>query len=112
MMAFVKDPEASGARKIYDLISQMDNQQIQLKGYFIPLNGKSAQSHFMFSAYPYANCFFCGNAGPESVIEVFTKDELLIKYSDAPITLEGTFKFSSRDPSDVMFELREAQLVE
>ncbi len=47
------------------LIEALEGKEVTLKGYVIPLSGKKAQSHFMFSAYPYSDCFFCGKAGPE-----------------------------------------------
>ena len=97
--------------RIIPLIEALDGREIIVKGYIIPLSGKKAQSHFMFSAYPYANCYFCGNAGPESVMETFAKDGDEIKYSENAITLKGVFKFTSRDPNDIMFTLENAEKV-
>ncbi len=93
------------------LIEALEGQEITLKGYVVPLTGKTAQSHFMFSAYPYADCFFCGKAGPESVVEVFTKGEKKIRFSDDAITIKGIFKFTSKDPNDIMFTLEKAEVV-
>ena len=98
--------------QIIPLIEKLDGTEVTVKGYVIPLSGKKAQSHFMFSAYPFANCYFCGNAGPETIMEAFAKDEKKIKFSENSITLKGTFKFTSRDPNDVMFTLENAVLVE
>ena len=94
------------------LIEALEGKEIVIKGYVVPLSGKKAQSHFMFSAYPFSDCFFCGKAGPESVIEAFTKNQKKISFSDDAITLKGIFKFTSRDPNDVMFTLENAELVE
>ncbi len=93
------------------MIKAMDGDEVVVKGYFIPLSGKKAQSHFMFSAYPYASCFFCGNAGPETVMEVFTKDEQKIEYSDNAIYIKGRFKYLGYKPNDIMFALEDAVLV-
>jgi hypothetical protein len=94
------------------LIEALEGKEITLKGYIVPLSGKKAQSHFMFSAYPYSDCFFCGKAGPESVVEAFTKNQTLITFTEGVITLKGIFKFTSRDPNDVMFTLENAELVD
>ena len=94
------------------LIEALEGKVIELKGYVIPLSGKKAQSHFMFSAYPYSDCFFCGKAGPESVVEVFTKDKKKISFSDEAITIRGVFRFTSRDPNDIMFTLEDAEIIE
>lgn len=103
------DSAASG--KFIKMIEALEGKEIELKGYIIPLSGKKAQSHFMFSAYPYNNCFFCGKAGPESVIEVFTEGDTKIQYSDKAIIMKGTFEFTSRNPDDVMFTLKSAKFV-
>ncbi|MFK7807681.1 MAG: DUF3299 domain-containing protein [Saprospiraceae bacterium] len=94
------------------IIEALEGKEITLKGYVIPLTGKKAQSHFMFSAYPFSDCFFCGKAGPESVVEAFTKDEKKIAFSDDAITIKGIFKFTSRDPNDIMFTVENVELVD
>ena len=94
--------------RVEPMIQAMDGDEIIVKGYVIPLSGKMEQSHFMFSAYPYANCFFCGKAGAESVMEVFTKDDKKVAYSDDPIYMKGTFKYLGYKPNDLMFELKDA----
>ena len=65
----------------------------------------------LFSAYPFSDCFFCGKAGPESVIEVFAKGDTKIAFDDESITIKGIFYFTSQDPNDVMFTLKEAEIV-
>ena len=94
------------------MIKAMDGDEVVVKGYIIPLSGKKEQNHFMFSAYPYDSCFFCGKAGVETVMEVFTKDELKIPYSDEAIYVKGTFKYLGFKPNDVMFSLLDARQVD
>ena len=97
--------------QIIPLIEALDGTEVTVKGYVIPLSGKKAQSHFMFSAYPYSSCYFCGGAGPETIMETFAKGGEKIEFSDTAITLKGTFRFTSRDPEDIMFTLENAILV-
>lgn len=94
------------------LMRSLDGTEIIVKGYIIPLTGKVAQTEFMFSAYPYEMCFFCGKAGPETVMEAFAKDGEPIDYSEKSMTLKGTFRFRSSDVNDIMFALENAELVE
>lgn len=94
------------------MIKAMNGKEYVVKGYIIPLSGKKGQSHFMFSAYPFDSCFFCGKAGPETVMEVFTKDEKKIEYSDDPIYIKGTFEYLGYKPNDIMFSLKDAYQVE
>lgn len=93
------------------LMRSLDGTEIIVKGYIIPLTGKVAQTEFMFSAYPYDMCFFCGKAGPETVMEVFAKDDQPVDYSDKSMTLKGIFRFRSSDVNDIMFKLEDAELV-
>lgn len=94
------------------LMRSLDGTEIIVKGYIIPLTGKVAQTEFMFSAFPYEMCFFCGKAGPETVMEAFAKDGKPIDYSDKSLTLKGTFRFRSSDVNDIMFALENAELVD
>ena len=114
-MQFSENDGMSGGgqkSRFLPVIEKLDGEEIEVKGYIIPLTGKKAQSHFMFSAYPFANCFFCGNAGPETVMEVYTMDDKKIEYSDDAVLLKGKFKFLGVKHNDIMFELYEAELVE
>lgn len=97
--------------KMTSLISDMEDKEIQVRGYIIPLTGKKAQNHFMFSAFPYAMCYFCGNAGPETVMEVYMQIGKKVEFSEKPILLKGKFKWHSKDLTDVMFKLEEAEVI-
>lgn len=102
----------TGKSRVIPIIEALDGKEVTVKGYVIPLSGKTAQSHFMFSAFPYSSCYFCGGAGPESIMEAFSKDNKEIEFSEKPITVKGIFKFTSRDPNDIMFTLEQVELVE
>ncbi len=98
--------------RIEPMLQAMNGEEVTVKGYVIPLSGKIGQSHFMFSAYPYASCFFCGKAGAESVMEVFTKDDEKVAYSEQAIYMKGKFKYLGYKYDDIMFALEEATKVE
>ena len=44
------------------------NQIVILEGYFIPVD--EVNNFHVLSKYPFASCFFCGAAGPESIVEL------------------------------------------
>ncbi|MBT1686761.1 hypothetical protein [Dawidia soli] len=83
------------------------NKKITLKGYIIPLEELGGQGRFMLSALPFNLCFFCGAAGPETVIEVQTP--LKIPFTTKPITLEGTLLLNDKDPNHHMYILSAAK---
>ncbi len=93
-------------------VLDLSGTEITVKGYIIPLKGKKAQSHFMFSAYPYNMCFFCGAAGPETVMQVFTKDKKEVEFTSKPITIKGKLSLNHGDVNELMYTLSNAEVVE
>lgn len=92
-----------------DEIKKLEGKEITLKGYVIPVEGYKSHREFVFSAYPYNMCFFCGGAGPETVMEVFADEA--IKYSADPITIRGTLELNDSDINRLMYILKNVRLV-
>ena len=92
-------------------VRALAGKTIEIKGYIIPVEGYKAQGYFVFSAYPYNLCYFCGGAGKETVMEVFTKKNTTIKYTAKPITIKGKLVLNSKDVNKLMYLLEDAVLV-
>ena len=90
-------------------VRALDGKEITLKGYIIPVEGYRSHREFVFSAYPYQMCFFCGGAGPETVMEVFAVDP--IPYSAEMITIRGRLQLNDTDVHRLMYILHEAKRV-
>ncbi|MEM6265451.1 MAG: hypothetical protein AAGI38_23315 [Bacteroidota bacterium] len=89
-------------------VMALNGKEITITGYIIPLEDDIG--YFAFSAFPYENCFFCGNAGMETVMEVYAKKPL--KYSPKAITIRGKLKINEEDiVSHLMYILEDAVLV-
>jgi len=88
-------------------LSVFNNKKISLKGYIIPLEELGGQGRFMLSSLPFNLCFFCGAAGPETVIEVQTP--VKIPFTTKPIILEGTLVLNDKDPNHHMYILTAAK---
>jgi hypothetical protein len=87
-------------------IKSLNGSRITIKGYIIPVEeAGSKQGNFVLSLLPYSSCFFCGGAGPETVIEV--KASAPIPYTTRPVTLSGTFKLNPQ-PGGLFYLLTEA----
>jgi hypothetical protein len=82
-------------------IKALDGKNIRVRGFLIPLEEKSKHTFFLLSAFPYDACFYCGKAGPETVIEVSTKTPL--KYTEKPITISGTLKLNYNNPERLFY---------
>lgn len=94
---------------IHPAAKNLNGEQIKLEGFIIPLEGKKSQSHFMFSAFPINMCYFCGRAGPESVIEVFMKDGESLPFTDKKIWIQGELRVNEHDPQSNIYTLNYAE---
>lgn len=86
-------------------VKALEGKEITLKGYIIPTDGFKSHKEFVFSAFPYSSCFFCGQAGPETVIEVQAKEAIL--YTSETIEIKGKLKLNPTDVNRLMYSLTE-----
>ena len=92
-----------------DQIQKLEGKEILIKGYIIPVEGYKSHKEFVFSAFPYNMCFFCGGAGPETVMEVQASEA--IKYTAESVTIRGKLSLNSTDVNQLMYALTDAELV-
>lgn len=91
-------------------IKKLDKTQIKIKGFLIPLEEKAKKHNFfLLSAYPFDACFYCGKAGPETVIEVTCKNA--VKYTTAIIEISGTLKLNYDDPEHLFYLINDGKEV-
>ncbi|MEQ8474233.1 MAG: hypothetical protein RIC35_23760 [Marinoscillum sp.] len=89
-------------------LESFDGQQVTLEGYVIPLQQSAEQDYFVLSRFPYNNCFFCGNAGPETVAEVYTSEK--VTYKDERVKVTGILKLNDSDPLHLFFIISDADV--
>lgn len=92
-----------------DEVRALNGKIVEIKGYIIPVEGYKNQKEFVFSAFPYNMCFFCGGAGPETVMEVFAKES--VKYTAEAIILRGKLELNDSDVNRLMYILNNAEMV-
>ncbi len=90
-------------------VRSLENKEVTIKGYIIPVEGYKSHKEFIFSAYPYSMCFFCGGAGPETVMEVEALEG--IKYSADAIVIKGILKLNDKDINRLMYKLVQVRQV-
>lgn len=90
-------------------IKALDGKEVTVKGFIIPVEGYKSHKEFILSAFPYSMCFFCGGAGPETVMEVTSVEP--IEYSAESVVIKGKLKLNSDDVNKLMYSLSEARLV-
>lgn len=89
-------------------VKALDGKEITLKGWMIPLDELRGEKYFVLSALPFANCFFCGGAGPETVVEVFTSDDY--DFTEDRVTITGKLSLNADDPTQLMYVMSEATI--
>lgn len=90
-------------------IKALEGEEVTIKGYIIPVEGYKSHKEFIFSAFPYNMCFFCGGAGPETVMEVFSKEP--IEYTAEAVTIKGKLELNADDINRLMYGMTEVTLV-
>lgn len=90
-------------------VKALQGKEITIKGYIIPTDGYKSHTEFVFSAFPYNMCFFCGGAGPETVMEIYASEG--IPYSTEPITIKGILQLNDKDTNRLMYSLIKARKI-
>ena len=90
-----------------DDVKALEGKEIIVKGYIIPTEGYKSHKEFVFSAFPYNMCFFCGGAGPETVMEVEAKKP--IKFTAEVVSIKGTLVLNDDDINRLIYILVDAK---
>ena len=88
-------------------VKSLEGKEVVVKGYIIPTDGYKSQKEFVFSAFPYSMCFFCGGAGPETVMDVTTLQA--IPYTSEPVYLKGILRLNGADVNRLIYSLEKAE---
>ncbi len=86
-------------------IKYYSGKQVRIKGYFLDISGSGAV--FLISQNPMASCFFCGAAGPETIVEAHFKEQPSFK-TDQIVTVTGVLKLNANNVNYCNYILKEA----
>ena len=89
------------------LEDQYANKNVQISGYLIPTDVSAKR--YALSKNPFTSCFFCGNAGPETVI--------LLEFDEAPgrfatdkyVAVEGILRLNKGEDG-LFFTLKKSKI--
>lgn len=76
-------------------VKALKGKEVYITGYIIPVDYD--EDFYVLSRYPFANCFFCGGAGPESVVDLRFKSKTRKYETDERLTFKGTFALNADD---------------
>jgi len=78
-----------------DVVKSYENQVVVVEGYLIPID--VAENIYLLSKYPYSACFFCGGAGPESIVELQLEKRAKGRGMDDRVRLQGRLVLNTAD---------------
>ena len=87
-------------------VTSLDQKQVKVQGFMLPLQMGDKQSHFVLAAMP-QTCSFCMPGGPESMVEVKTKSP--VKYTFDAVVLSGKLTVLKDDPTGIFYRLTDAE---
>lgn len=94
-----------------DELKEMEGKSVEVTGFYIPLD-VSTSDFAVLSKFPNAECFFCGGAGPESIVVAYLKKKPSKKFKvDEIITVKGKLKLNDSDIDELNFILVDAEIV-
>ena len=91
-------------------VQKLKNQQVSITGYILPVDLDA--NLYVLSAFPFSACFFCGGAGPETVMTLNFKKNARKFKTDERLTLVGTLKLNADDIYQMNYILDGAEIAE
>lgn len=93
-----------------DQVKELDSEQVIIKGYIIPMDIED--NIYALSAYPFSSCFFCGGAGPESVMSLKFKDKARTYKTDEVVTFVGVLNLNNSNVEEFNYILQSAEEID
>lgn len=94
-----------------DTLKVLDGKTVIAEGFYIPVDETGDETIVILSAYPFAQCFFCGQAGVESIIDIITTQKLPKLKIDTKIRFKGRFKLNRDNFDFLIYMLEDAELM-
>jgi hypothetical protein len=88
-------------------IKKLANKRVIITGYLVPVD----KTNWALSKNTYAACFFCGKAGPETVIGLTFKEVPPKLKMDAQATITGKFILNGNNVDDWMYSLTDVEIL-
>ncbi len=104
---FSLDGELSYKPQFPGVLEKLEGQEVMISGYMVPMDVTAKQ--YALSKNSFKSCFFCGNAGPETVMELQFKEAPGRFATDEYVTVTGILKLN-RNGQDLFFTLTKAEI--
>lgn len=106
---YIKKPSADYPEGVmYPVINTTlkakNKKPITMSGFIIPIDNKN----YALSKNVFASCFFCGQAGPETIMGIKFKNPGMKLKTDQYVTIQGTFRYNDNDVDDWIYHVDNA----
>lgn len=84
------------------------DKEVIVTGYIIPVDEETGA--YILSRNPYSSCYFCGNAGPETIVELWFYSQKKKRYKmDERMTFKGKLTLNDEDVNHFIYILENAK---
>lgn len=112
VIKYVKKPHAEYPEGVmFPIVSaqvkSFAKKRVVISGFIIPVDATT----YALSKNVFASCFFCGQAGPETITGIKFRGATPRLKTDQFVMLEGTFRYNDRDVEDWIYHMDDAVIV-
>lgn len=108
---YLKKPDEEYGEIMWPIFSsqlkKLNGKKIVMSGFVIPIDNTS----YALSKNVFASCFFCGKAGPETIMGIKFRDKKTRMKTDTYVMLEGNFRVNDKNAEDWMYHIEDAVVV-
>lgn len=114
-VTFVRQPhellDSADIPQFNEKVKGLHGKKVIIEGFYIPVEETGDENIVILSAYPYAQCFFCGQAGVESIVDILIKEKLPPIKTDTKVRFSGKFKTNADDFDFLIYILEDAKYI-
>ena len=92
---------------INDVLKKKSGKKITMSGFIVPIDNVN----YALSKNVFASCFFCGKAGPETIMGIKFKAGKIRLKTDQYVTLEGNFRVNENNVEDWIYHIEDAIII-
>src|SRR5690554_2635256 len=89
-------------------VRRLAGQQVTVRGFMLPLEQGAQQQNFLLTVVPMADCFYCLEHGPGSMLEVVAVRPA--PYTYARVAVTGRLELVMDDPLGMYYRLVDARV--
>ena len=100
-------PEGVMFPLVNSTLKAKNKKKIAVSGFIVPIDNTT----YALSKNVFASCFFCGAAGPETIMGIKFRGITPKLKTDQYVTLEGNFRINENDVEDWIYHIEDAVIV-